>query len=108
MHVYVSTSLSSLFSLDILTHIHTLNLTDNIRVLHAHTHMNTFRIIITIVDRKQSCFSLMFLCFCQISCVYVVCRNCCIIVELTPKFLIFAEPLEILFLRSRILRAQRD
>ena len=36
--MFVSTSLSSLFSSDIITHTHTFKLTNNIRVLHTHTH----------------------------------------------------------------------
>ena len=40
IYLYVSTSLFS-FNSDILTHIHTFNLTEKIRVLHKHTYMNT-------------------------------------------------------------------
>ena len=89
----VSTSLSSLFSSDIVTHIHTLNLTDNIRVLH--THMNTLGIIIVIVELIENIklFFFKVFVFCQIFQVDVAYANlCCIIMELVPEVLLFAEP----------------
>ena len=75
--------------------MHTLNVIDNIHVLH------TLCIIIAIVELIENIklFFFKVLVFCQISHVYVACANlCCIIVELTSKVLLFAEPQEILFL----------
>ena len=58
--------------------------------------MNTFSIIIDIVELIENIklFFFKVLVFCQISRVYVACAiSCCIIVELTPDVLLFAEPL---------------
>ena len=99
IHMYVSTSLSSPFNSDILTHIRTFNLTENVRVSHTHTHMNTFCIIIAIVELIENIklFFFKVLIFCQISRVYVTCANLCFtIVELTPQILLFVESRELL------------
>ena len=76
--MYVSTRVSSLFSSNMHTYIHTLTLTyrENIKL-----------------------FFLKVLVFCQISRVYQAYTNLCyIIVELTLEVLLFAEPQELLFL----------
>ena len=74
IHMYESTNLYSIFNLDIHRHTHTLNLTDNIRVshtdthTHTHTHMNTFCIIIAIIEViKYKVIFFNVLVFCQIS-----------------------------------------
>ena len=79
--MYIGTSLSFLFSSDYYEHIHTYNLTDNIRVLHTHTHTYE-HLFYNHCQCRVDIFFFMFLFFCQISLVYVVCTNCIIIVQI--------------------------
>ena len=104
IHLYVSTSLSS-FNSDILTHIHSFNLTENIRVLHIHTHMNTFHIIITFVEliKYKGFFSLRFLFLSNFSCLLCLYNLRCTIVELTFEVLLFVEHQEILFFHMSLI-----
>ena len=91
IHMYISTISYSLFSSDILTHIHTFNLIDNICI----THTNTFCIIIAIVKFRWN-IKFFFFKFLLSTLFEQIC------VELTTEVLPFTEPQEILFLHKAL------